>query len=72
MRSVLLATVLIAFPAGAQVHHRAPAVSPSPQPTRVVVRSGRLVTARTQGGGTQSFNCRAPQNARKPVCRHAR
>ena len=44
---------------------------PSPTPTKAVTRSGRLVTARTTNGGTQSYNCLKPENAKRAVCKGA-
>lgn len=71
MRSFLLSFVsvaLLAAPSAAQT-----AVNPnptaSPKPTKVVMHSGRLVTARTSNGGTQSFNCNTPENKKRKVCR---
>ena len=63
------AVVLLAAPLAAQTASR-PGGSASPTPTKVVARSGRLVTARTSAGGTQSFNCEKPENKRRKVCKH--
>ena len=62
------ATLLVA-PVAAQNASR-PAATPSPKPTRVVARSGRLVTARTSSGGTQSYNCKTPANRKRKICKH--
>ena len=61
---------LLAAPAVAQVKGD-PRPQPSPSPTKVVSRSGRLVTARTTTGGTQSYNCNRPENAKRAVCKGA-
>ena len=64
----LAGTLLIAAPVAAQTaDHPGPAASA--KPTKVVVRSGRLVTARTSNGGTQSFNCNKPENMKRKVCK---
>ena len=59
---------LVAAPIAAQVKGD-PKPQPSPKPTKVVSRSGRLVTARTTAGGTQSYNCNRPENAKRAVCK---
>lgn len=72
MRPLLLAfaaTTLIALPVSAQTANR-PGPTASPKPTKVVARSGRLVTARTSTGGTQSFNCNKPEDRKRAVCKH--
>ena len=61
---------LLAAPAAAQVRGD-PKPTPSPKPTKVVSRSDQLVTARTSTGGTQSYNCLKPENARRAVCKGA-
>lgn len=66
--ALALAALIVAAPLSAQVR-AALKPMPSPSPTKVVARSGRLVTARTTGGGTQSFNCKVPRNAKRKVCR---
>ncbi|MGI4730849.1 MAG: hypothetical protein ACRYFW_03745 [Janthinobacterium lividum] len=71
MRPILpaaLAFLTLAAPAVAQMRQD-PRPSPSPRPTKVVTRSDRLVTARTGNGGTMSYNCKKPENAKRPVCR---
>jgi hypothetical protein len=69
---LLAATLALsaALPAAAQVRGD-PRPMPSPLPTRVVSHSDRLVTARTTGGGTQSYNCASPANAKRAICRGA-
>ena len=64
----LVATMLVATPVAAQTAAH-PGATASPKPTKVVVRSGRLVTARTSAGGTQSFNCEKPENMKRKVCK---
>ncbi|WP_174297827.1 hypothetical protein [Sphingomonas bacterium] len=68
LAAALLTTLLATTPLAAQAGGD-PRTAPSPTPTRVVARSGRLVTARTTNGGTQSFNCKKPSNAKRKVCR---
>ena len=71
MRPTLIGlTALLATPAVAQMRQD-PKPTPSPSPTKVVARSGRLVTARTKGGGTQSYNCKRPENAGRAICKGA-
>ena len=70
MRPLLAIALLAAPPAAAQVRGD-PKPQPSPKPTAVVTRSDRLVTARTSTGGTQSYNCRKPENAKRAVCKGA-
>lgn len=65
---IALAAMPVAAPAAAQMRED-PKPMPSPRPTRAVARSGRLVTARTSTGGTQSYNCRKPENARRAICK---
>lgn len=66
----LAAVLMVAPPAAAQVRGD-PKPQPSPKPTKVVTRSDRLVTARTSTGGTQSYNCNRPENAKRAVCKGA-
>ena len=70
LAATLAALALLAAPVAAQVKGD-PKPQPSPKPTKVVARSGRLVTARTTAGGTQSYNCNRPENAKRAVCKGA-
>ena len=66
--AILAALTITAVPAASQMRQD-PKPTPSPSSTKVVTRSDRLVTARTSTGGTLSYNCRKPENARRSVCR---
>lgn len=71
MRSFPLAfacATLVALPVAAQTT-RSPNPTSSPKPTKVVARNERLVTARTSTGGTQSYNCKTPENRKRKVCK---
>ena len=69
MRPALVALIAFAAtPIAAQMRDD-PKPMPSPTPTKAIARSGRLVTARTTQGGTQSYNCQKPENAKRAVCK---
>lgn len=68
---IALAAALLASPLSAQMSQD-PKPQPSPKPTKLVSRSGRLVTARTSNGGTQSYNCNRPENAKRAICKGAK